>query len=492
MPVSILIPTALRRFSGDQSEFVVEAKTAGDALAQLTAAHPDLRKHLLNDQGALRSFVNVYVNDEDIRHQAGLDTPVADGATVMIVPSIAGGACSLAPASESADELPELTNQELSRYSRHLILPEVGLAGQRKLKNARVLIVGAGGLGAPVGLYLAAAGVGHLGLVDFDVVDESNLHRQVIHGTRDVGRAKVSSAADRLYDVNPKVHVEAYETRLTSQNALELLAEYDVIVDGTDNFPTRYLVNDACVLLGKPNVYGSIFRFEGQASVFWARAGACYRCLYQEPPPPGLVPSCAEGGVLGVLPGIIGSIQANETIKLILGGGDTLINRLLLFDAWKLRFREMKLRRDPACPICGEHPTIHELIDYEAFCGLRQPVSDAGESGADNAAPDEITATELKQWIDEQRDIQLIDVREAHEYAIANLPYEKLIPLGQIVTRMSDIDPTREAVVFCKGGNRSAKAIMELRSAGFAGRLINLQGGILAWSDQVDHSVPKY
>jgi len=491
MSVSILVPTALRRFSGDQSETVVEAKTAGEALDQLAAMHPDLRKHLFNDQGALRSFVNVYVNDEDIRHQSGLDTPVPDGATVMIVPSIAGGAAATSLEVDTED-LPELTNQELSRYSRHLILPEVGVTGQRKLKNARVLIVGAGGLGAPVGLYLAAAGVGHLGLVDFDVVDESNLHRQVIHGTRDVGRPKVASATDRLYDVNPRVHVEAYETRLTSQNALELFAGYDVIVDGTDNFPTRYLVNDACVLLGKPNVYGSIFRFEGQASVFWAKAGACYRCLYQEPPPPGLVPSCAEGGVLGVLPGIIGSIQANETIKLILGGGDPLVNRLLLFDAWKLRFREMKLQKDPNCPICGEHQTIHELIDYEAFCGLRKPARAADETGKISQAPDEITPVELKQWIDEQRDIQLIDVREAHEYAIANLPYEKLIPLGQIVNRMSDIDPARDAVIFCKGGSRAAKAITELRAAGYTGNLINLQGGILAWSDQVDHSVPKY
>ncbi len=489
MSVSVLIPTALRRFSSNQSEIAVEAQTVGTALELVITLCPDLRKHLFNEQGVLRSFVNVYVNDEDIRHQSGLDTPVTDGATVMLVPSIAGGVVVEALKQEAEEDLPELTNQELNRYSRHLILPEVGLTGQRRLKNARVLLVGAGGLGAPVSLYLAAAGVGHLGVVDFDVVDESNLHRQVIHGTRDVGRLKIASAADRIYDVNPRVNVETHEARLTSQNALEILADYDIIVDGTDNFPTRYLVNDACALLGKPNVYGSVFRFEGQASVFWAKEGACYRCLYSEPPPPGLVPSCAEGGVLGVLPGIIGCIQANETLKLILGGGDVLINRLLLFDAWKLRFREMKLRKNPECPLCGENPTIHELIDYEQFCGLRPAEPAEGEP---EAPPQEITANELNEWMNARRDFQLIDVREPHEYAIANLPYEKLIPLGQIVNRSSEIDPARDAVIFCKAGGRSAQAIMELRAAGFAGRLVNLQGGISAWSDQVDHGVPRY
>jgi adenylyltransferase/sulfurtransferase len=390
------------------------------------------------------------------------------------------------------EELLQLSNQEITRYSRHLILPEVGLEGQRKIKNARVLMIGTGGLGAPVGLYLAAAGVGHLGIVDFDVVDESNLQRQVIHGTRDVGRPKIASAADRIYDINPRVNVETYETRLTSENALDIMCDYDVVVDGTDNFPTRYLVNDACVLLGKPNVYGSIFRFEGQASVFWTKAGACYRCLFRDPPPPGLVPSCAEGGVLGVLPGIIGSIQACETIKLILGGGESLINRLLLFDAWKMRFREMKLRKDPQCPICGENPTIHELVDYEEFCGLRQAITSSQTPGETFETHEDITVDELKVWIDTQRDIQLIDVRESHEYAIANLPYEKLIPLGQIVNRISEIDPTRDAVIFCRVGERSAQAIVELRAAGYAGRLFNLKGGIIAWADQIDPSVPKY
>src|SRR5215210_1048938 len=387
MSVTVFIPTALRQFAGERAEVSVEAATVGEALDKVTGEHAELRRHLYTEQGALRNFVNVYVNDDDIRHAQKLDTPVKDGDTVSIIPAIAGGAAaehevnatkneasSSSAAEGKAASLPSLSNDEIARYSRHLIMPEVGLEGQRKLKAARVLMIGTGGLGAPTGMYLAAAGVGTLGVVDFDVVDASNLQRQIVHGTKDVGRPKIESARDRLNDINPHVRIEAYETRLTSENALELFREYDMVVDGTDNFPTRYLVNDACVLTGKPNVYGSIFRFEGQASVFWAERGACYRCLYPEPPPPGLVPSCAEGGVLGVLPGIIGAIQANETIKLILGGdSQPLINRLLLFDAWSMRFRELKLRRDPSCPICGERATITELIDYEEFCGLKPP-----------------------------------------------------------------------------------------------------------------------
>jgi adenylyltransferase/sulfurtransferase len=374
-------------------------------------------------------------------------------------------------------------------------MPEVGMEGQRKLKAARVLMIGTGGLGAPLGMYLAAAGVGHLGIVDFDVVDESNLQRQIIHGTRDVGRPKIASARDRLQDINPLIKIETYETRLTSQNALELFRDYDIIVDGTDNFPTRYLVNDACVLTGKPNVYGSIFRFEGQASVFWAAAengsGACYRCLYSEPPPPGLVPSCAEGGVLGVLPGIIGSIQANETIKLILGGGESLVNRLLLFDAWRMRFRELKLRKNPDCPICGEHATIKELIDYEEFCGLRPQPAEAVAS-QNGQKLEEITASELGKRLERGDDLQLIDVREPHEYEIAKIPGTRLIPLGQVTNRIGEIDPSRETIVHCKGGARSAKAIEALKQAGFPGKLVNLKGGITAWSDEVDPRVPKY
>lgn len=483
MSVTIIIPTPLRQFADGKSEIEVEAATAGDALNQLTTEYSQLRKHLYNDQNILRNFVNVYVGDEDIRHLDGEETQVKDGETVMIVPSIAGG--NIAAEAKAAADLPALTGDEYVRYARHLNLPEVGLEGQGRLKAARVLMIGTGGLGSPAGLYLAAAGVGTLGLVDFDVVDASNLQRQIIHGTKDIGRPKIESAKERLLDINPNTNIEAFETRLSSDNALELFKEFDVIVDGTDNFPTRYLVNDASVLTGKPNVYGSIFRFEAQASVFWAEKGACYRCLYPEPPPPGLVPSCAEGGVLGVLPGIVGTIQANEAIKVILGAEGILLNRLLLFDAWKMTFRQLKLRKDPSCPLCGDNPTIHELIDYEEFCALNAPVED-------KPAMEEITATELKSLFDSSEDFQLIDVREPHEFEIARIPNAKLIPLGQVVARASEIDASRTAVLQCKGGVRSAKAIESLKAAGFEGRLINLKGGIGAWSDEVDPTVPKY
>src|SRR5258705_11372598 len=337
MSVTISIPAPLRQYAAGQSQIVVEAKTAGEALDLLTSDHAALRRHLFNDQNVLRNFVNVYLNDEDIRHASGPNTPVKDGDSIMIVPSIAGGAVI---ESEVGEALPSLSNEEIARYSRHLIMPEVGLEGQRRLKAASVLMIGTGGLGAPVGMYLAAAGVGRIGIVDFDVVEASNLQRQIVHGTSDIGRPKIESARDRLRDINPHIEIETHETRLTSQNALALFANYDIVVDGTDNFPTRYLVNDACVLSGKPNVYGSIFRFEGQASVFWAERGACYRCLYPEPPPPGLVPSCAEGRVLGVLPGIVGAIQATETVKLILAAKDTLGNLMLLFASWHITFSE--------------------------------------------------------------------------------------------------------------------------------------------------------
>ncbi len=488
MAITIIIPTPLRQFTGGNSEVSIETSaTAGEALERLTTEHAELRKHLYNEQNTLRNFVNVYLGDEDIRHLDGPATPVKDGDTLMIVPSIAGGNSAVEARANAPEELPTLDASEYARYSRHLILPEVGLEGQRRLKAAKVLMIGTGGLGSPLGLYLAAAGIGTLGIVDFDVVDESNLQRQIIHGTKDLGRPKIESARDRLLDINPNTKINAYETRLTSENALELFAGYDVIVDGTDNFPTRYLVNDACVLTGKPNVYGSIFRFEGQASVFWAERGACYRCLYPEPPPPGLVPSCAEGGVLGVLPGIVGTIQANEVIKVILGAEGILLNRLLLFDAWKMSFREVKLRKDKNCPVCGENPTIKELIDYEEFCGLKSAVSEPAEN-----ALEEITAIELNSRLSSGEDIQLIDVREPFEYEIAQIPNTKLIPLAQVVARTAEIDPARTTVVHCKGGVRSAKAIEALKSNGFPGKLINLKGGILAWSDEVDPSVPKY
>jgi sulfur-carrier protein adenylyltransferase/sulfurtransferase len=378
-----------------------------------------------------------------------------------------------------------LTKSEIQRYSRHLIMPEVGMDGQLKLKNAKVLCIGTGGLGAPLGVYLAAAGVGRIGLVDFDVVDNSNLQRQILFGTKDVGRPKIAAAADRLRDLNPEIEIVTYETRLTSENALELFKDYDIIVDGTDNFPTRYLVNDACVLLGKPNVYGSIFRFEGQATIFAYPGGPCYRCLYPEPPPPGLVPSCAEGGVLGVLPGIVGSIQAAETLKLILGAGDSLVGRLLLFDALEMKFRELKLRKNPECPACGEHRMITKLIDYEEFCGIR-----GEEAPAAASTVPEITPKELKARLDRGDDLFILDVREPHEYQISQIG-GKLIPLGEISRRAHELDSSREIVVHCRSGKRSAEAAEFLRSAGFR-KVLNLKGGILAWSDDVDPTVAKY
>jgi molybdopterin/thiamine biosynthesis adenylyltransferase/rhodanese-related sulfurtransferase len=378
-----------------------------------------------------------------------------------------------------------LSNEEILRYSRHLIMPEVGMEGQLKLKNAKVLLIGTGGLGAPLGLYLAAAGVGKLGLVDFDVVDFTNLQRQVTFGTSDVGKHKSEAARARLSNLNPDIEVKSFETQLTSANALELFEDFDIIVDGTDNFPTRYLVNDACVLLGKPNVYGSIFRFEGQATVFGMADGPCYRCLYPEPPPPGLVPSCAEGGVLGVLPGIVGSIQAMETIKLILGAGDHLVGRLLLFDALGMKFRELKLRKNPDCPMCGKNRTIHQLIDYYEFCGVR---------GEEAPAPDlhvpEMTPRELKARLDRGDEVYILDVREPHEYQICNIKGH-LLPLGELPRRVHELDSSREIVAHCRSGKRSAEAVDFLRKAGFR-KIHNLKGGILAWSEEVDPNVPKY
>jgi adenylyltransferase/sulfurtransferase len=387
----------------------------------------------------------------------------------------------------SSDALPPLSNDEILRYSRHLILPHVGMDGQRRLKASRVLLVGAGGLGSPLGLYLAAAGVGTLGLVDFDAVDLTNLQRQVMHGTRDIGRPKLDSARDRITDLNPHVRLESHETRLTSANALEIVREYDVVVDGTDNFPTRYLVNDACVLTGKPNVYGSIFRFEGQASVFATGNGPCYRCLFREPPPPGLVPSCAEGGVLGVLPGLIGVIQATETLKLLLGIGETLIGRLLLVDALRMQFRTLSLARDPECPACGTHE-LRELIDYEEFCGERSAATAAAASATMNG---ELTPSELAERRARGDDFDLIDVREPHEWEIARIEGARLVPLSSLEGALSTIDPDREIVVYCKTGGRSARAVRTLHNAGYR-RVRNLTGGISRWSDEVDPSVPKY
>jgi adenylyltransferase/sulfurtransferase len=398
-------------------------------------------------------------------------------------------------------ELPKLSNDEISRYSRHLILPEVGIEGQQKLKAAKVLCVGTGGLGAPLALYLTAAGVGTLGLVDFDTVDASNLQRQIIHSTATVGKLKVDSAETALKGLNPYVNVVKHNTMLTSANALEIFKDYDVIADGTDNFQTRYLVNDACVLLGKPNAYGSIFRFEGQASVFATEEGPCYRCLYPEPPPPGLVPSCAEGGVLGILPGLVGVIQATEVIKLILGIGETLAGRLLLIDALGMNFRTLKLRKNPDCPVCGTHPTVKALIDYDQFCGIEKPASvgplEVARDKAVSAAPvvdgiPQISVEELKKKLDAKEDFFLLDVREPHEYKIANLG-APLIPVGELEKRVGELtaEKDREIVIHCRSGARSQKAALILKKAGFE-HVENLAGGILAWADKIDKSMPKY
>lgn len=381
---------------------------------------------------------------------------------------------------------PELNNDEVARYSRHLIMPEVGMDGQLKLKSASVLCIGAGGLGSPVAMYLGAAGVGRIGIVDFDVVDYSNLQRQVIHGTPDVGRPKLDSARDRLNAINPEVTVETHDVALSSENALALLANYDVIVDGTDNFPTRYLVNDACVILGKPNVYGSIFRFEGQASVFATKDGPCYRCLYPEPPPPGLVPSCAEGGVLGILPGVIGTIQATEAVKIIIGVGEPLINRFMIYDALRMKFRELKLRKDPECPVCGDTPTVTELIDYEQFCGITGAVTDDVSSEALDT-----TVKDLKTRIDGKDKVLVLDVREPQEFQICRIPGSTLIPLNDLPQRLAELEGYKNMVVHCKSGVRSAKAVKLLHEAGFSDAK-NLRGGILAWIDEIDPSLPKY
>ncbi len=484
MPVKVHIPTPLRPYTGQQAVVEIEGQTVGELLQNLTTQHGDLRPHLYGADGKLRSFVNVYLNDEDIRYLGREQTPVKPTDTLSIVPSVAGGS----GAATIEAGLPELTNEEIQRYSRHLIMPEVGVEGQRKLKAARVLCVGAGGLGSPASLYLAAAGVGTLGLVDFDVVDASNLQRQVLFSTSDVGRPKIEAARDRLRGLNPSLNVRIHETMLKSSNALEIFRDYDIIVDGADNFPTRYLVNDACVILGKPNAYGSIFRFDGQASVFATKGGPCYRCLYPEPPPPGLVPSCAEGGVLGVLPGIIGIIQATEAIKLIIGAGEPLIGRLLLFDALRMTFRTLKLQRDPACPVCGDNPTVTSLIDYEQFCGITPPQATPG------AGIPETTVEELKARIDRKDPIWILDVREKNEFDICRIPGSTLIPLGELPRRLDEIPHgpgAPEIIVHCKMGGRSAKAVNILREKGFTNAK-NLKDGILAWIDRIDPSQAKY
>ena len=472
----ILLPTPLRPYAEGAATIDVEASTVADALSELVARHPQLRKHLYDDAGKMRSFVNLYRNDEDVRYLEREGTSLTAADSLSIVPSIAGGTS--APVT--------LSNEEIRRYSRHLIMPEVGIEGQKKLKSARVLAIGAGGLGSPLAVYLAAAGVGTIGIVDFDVVDDSNLQRQILYGASDVGRPKLQAAAERLRDMNPNVRVVPYETRLDSSNALEIFREYDVVADGTDNFPTRYLVNDACVLTGKPNVYASIFRFEGQASVFWAEKGPCYRCLYTEPPPPGLVPSCAEGGVLGILPGLLGVIQATETIKLLLATGEPLVGRLLLVDALSMRFRELKLRKNPDCVVCGPNPTVTKLIDYEEFCGIPQEAAMNPVSGIP-----EITVYDLKTMRDRGDEFVLVDVREPHEFAICSLPGSVKIPLGTLPQNLNRLSTADEIVVHCKLGGRSAKAVQFLRDSGFR-KVRNLAGGIDRWAAEIEPKMPRY
>ncbi len=490
--VTVRVPTPLRPLAGGLAEVVVDGATVGGVVEELARAHAGLRRHLFSPEGKLRSFVTIYLNDEDVRYLQRDGTPVAEGDVLSIVPAIAGGApTALSSASRDRREaIPSaadaFSRDDLRRYSRHLLLPEVGVAGQKKLRRAKVLLVGAGGLGAPTALYLAAAGVGEIGLVDFDRVDLSNLQRQVLYTTRDVGRPKLEAAKERLEALNPGVRVIPHGERLTADNALGVLAPYDIIVDGTDNFPTRYLVNDASVLLGKPNVYGSIYRFEGQVSVFDAQRGPCYRCLYPEPPPPDLVPSCAEAGVLGVLPGLIGTLQATETVKLLLGQGEPLIGRLLLFDALALKFRELRLRKNPHCVLCSPQATQKGLIDYPAFCGVAAP----GDEEVGGAVPS-IEPEALAAALASTDPPVLIDVREPMEWAIAHLPSARLIPGAELPERVDEFTRARELVLYCRNGGRSAHATRLLLDLGFS-NVRNLRGGILAWSERVDPNLPQY
>ena len=487
MAITIHIPTPLRPFLDGQDTVAVETEGAvGELLRQLAAANGELGKHLFGADGSLRNFVNVYVNEEDIRYQDGEDTAVKNGDTISIVPSIAGGSGA------------SLSAAELARYSRHILIPDVGRAGQERLKASSALLIGAGGLGSPLALYLAAAGVGRIGIVEFDKIDETNLQRQILYGTSQVGQSKLQRAQERLADLNPAITIEPLEEPLTSANALELFARYDVVADGTDNFPTRYLVNDACVLTGKPNVYGSIFRFEGQISVFNYQGGPCYRCLYSEPPPPGLVPSCAEGGVLGVLPGVVGALQANEVIKALLGLGEVAAGRLVIYDALKLSFRQLKLRRNPQCVVCGERPTVTELIDYEQFCGV--PALNGSSGGPSAAAPGadgagggirEIDVHELQERLARGAGVRLIDVREPWEAEINHIEGADLIPLGELPDRLAELDPQASYVVHCKMGGRSANAVAQMQQAGFRD-VVNLEGGISAWVDEIDPDQQSY
>jgi adenylyltransferase/sulfurtransferase len=473
MPI-VKIPAPLRSYTGKEAEIRVNGTTVGAALEELVSRFPQLRNYILADDGSLRPFVNVFLGQRSASELGGMGAALSADDVVLLVPSIAGGS-------------DELSHDEILRYSRHLLIPEVGLEGQRRLKRSAVLVIGTGGLGSPVAMYLAAAGVGRIGIVDYDVVDSSNLQRQVIHGTSRVGALKVESARDRLLDLNPGIQVDIYNEPFTSANAMRIAADYDIVIDGTDNFPTRYLVNDVCVLLGKPNVYGSIFRFDGQVSVFYAAKGPCYRCLFPEPPPPGLVPSCAEGGVLGVLPGTIGTLQATEALKLLLRIGTPLIGRLLLYNALEMSFTTVQLGKDPACRLCGPEADIEELIDYEEFCGVPGHDRDEGTLGGGL----DIEPRQLAERLRTGEPLRLLDVREPHELEISRLEGALAIPLGELAARLPELDSAQEMVVFCKSGGRSARAVELLMSAGFR-KVKNLRGGINAWAREVDPSLPQY
>lgn len=485
MAVTVLIPTTLRMFTNHNSEIELEGTTVEEIVTSLADEYPEIRKAIFDEDKKLRSFVNIFVGEENIKKLQGYDTQVKDGDTIMLIPAIAGGA--IESSVIDAERAEKLTNDEISRYSRHLLLREVGVKGQKRLKAAKVLIVGMGGLGTPLAQYLAAAGVGTLGLVDFDEVEASNLQRQVIHGTRDLGRPKVASAKDSIKAINPLVKVETYNLLLNAENALDIIEEYDVVADATDNYKARYLINDACVLAGKPDVFGAMYQFEGQASVYYAKEGPCYRCVYPSPPPAGLVPSCAEGGVMGALPGIIGSIQANEVIKLIVGGGEPLVGRLLTLDAWKMKFHQLKLDKNPECPICGKNATIKELeeFDYEDFCGLKKQQEE-------EEPVESIEAVDLKARLDSGEEITLIDVREPHERAIVKFPGAKIIPIGQLARRQNELNPNVDTIFICKEGKRSILAINTLREAGYQGPMYNLKDGINTWAKQVDKTMPQY
>lgn len=490
---TLFIPTPLRKYTGGERSITTQAATVGGALDELAQQYPDVKTHLYDEEGKLRSFIKLYVEEEEVKTDEVASKTVSDSAQISIVPAIAGGAHSTngSPAHNREDGFDP---KELARYSRHISIPEFGMEGQKKLKQSRVLAIGSGGLGSPLLQYLAAAGVGTIGLVEFDTVEDSNLQRQVLFGTSDIGKPKAEQAKKRLLDLNPHIKVELHKVRLTSENAREIIREYDVVADGTDNFPTRYLVNDASVLERKPNVYGSIFQFEGQVSVFnytdpeTGETGPNYRDLFPDPPPPGLVPSCAEAGVLGVLPGIIGSLQANEVIKVLTGIGTPLAGQLFLFDALSFTTRKLKVSKNPDNPLTGDHPTQTQLIDYEEFCGI--PSSESETEKQESDVP-EITVQDLKAWQDKGRNFKLIDVREPHEYEIANLNGE-LIPLDTVSNATDQIPKDKDVVVHCRSGARSATAIRELKEKYGYDNLYNLKGGILAWAKEIDSSIPEY